>query len=282
MAVILDGKKLRDEIFKDLSDKIAFMDGRPCLAVIIVGNNPASKIYVSHKKKACEQIGIKSLSYELEHKTSEGELLELIDKLNKDKEVNGVLVQLPLPKHIDEHKIIDAIDPKKDVDGFHPENVGRLVIGNGGFTSCTPKGIISLIEHYDLDLTGLNCVVVGRSNIVGKPISLLLSRKNATVTLAHSKTVNLKSICKKSDIIVAALGLDRVITEDFVKEGAIIIDVGINRNEFGKIHGDVDFMNVKSKSSYITPVPGGVGPMTIASLMQNVVEAYEIQKGNNE
>ncbi len=282
MATILDGKKLRDEIFKDLSDKITFMKESPCLAVILVGSNPASKIYVSHKKKACEKIGIKSLSYELPHNTREKELLELIDKLNKDEKVNGILVQLPLPKHIDNHKVIEAIDPIKDVDGFHPENMGRLLIGNGGFTSCTPKGIISLIEHYDLDLAGLNCVVVGRSNIVGKPISILLSQKNATVTLAHSKTVNLKKICKKSDIIVAALGIDRVITEDFVKEGAIIIDVGINRNELGKIHGDVDFMNVKDKASYITPVPGGVGPMTIASLMQNVVEAYEVQKGKNE
>ncbi len=282
MAVILDGRKLRDEIFEGLKSKIDNLDDKPTLAVVIVGNNPASKIYVNHKKKACKKIGINSLSYELEHKTTEKQLLELVDKLNKDDKVNGILVQLPLPKHIDKDKIIMAIDPIKDVDGFHPENVGKLVIGNGGFNSCTPKGIISLIEHYNLDLTGKTCTVVGRSNIVGKPISLLLTKKNATVTLAHSRTANLKKICKNSDIIVAAIGIDRLLTTDFIKEGAIVIDVGINRNEHGTIHGDVDFINVEKIASYITPVPGGVGPMTIASLMENVLLAYDLQKGNNE
>ncbi len=279
MAILLDGKKLRDSIFVKLKLEIDTLQEKPCLAVIIVGENKASKVYVSHKKKACEKVGIKSLSYELPEDTSEEKLLKLIDQLNDDISVNGILVQLPLPNHIDESKVINRIDQKKDVDGFHPFNVGKLFIGEPVFVSCTPKGIISLLDEYNINVEGKSCTVIGRSNIVGKPIASLLTKKNATVTVAHSRTKNLEKICSNSDILVVAMGRDRFIDSKYVKDGAVVIDVGINRADDGKLYGDVDFDDVKDKVSYITPVPGGVGPMTIASLMENVLISYKIQKG---
>ncbi|MBN2222088.1 MAG: bifunctional methylenetetrahydrofolate dehydrogenase/methenyltetrahydrofolate cyclohydrolase FolD [Vallitaleaceae bacterium] len=274
--MILDGKKTSNRIKTELKEKVVHLAEKgivPCLAVVIVGEDPASKVYVSSKKKACEMIGIKSLSYELAEETTEVELLELVQRLNNDPKVNGILVQLPLPKHINEDAIIMAIDPNKDVDGFHPVNVGNLSIGNKGFISCTPYGIIELMKRYEIPIEGTNCVIVGRSNIVGKPISMLLLRENATVTICHSKTKDLKSVCKNADILIAAIGRPKMITTDYVKEGAVIIDVGINRLEDGSLCGDVDYKGVFDKASYITPVPGGIGPMTIAMLMKNLVES---------
>ncbi len=284
MAVILDGKSLKEEIVNNLSEKLSKMDENPCLAVILVGDNPASKVYVGHKQRTCEKIGIKSLTYELDADINEDDLLKLISDLNSDKSVNGILLQLPLPEHIDEDRALMAIDPSKDVDGFHPLNMGKLVIGNGDFISCTPKGIISLLEHYKIDIRGKSATVIGRSNIVGKPVSLLLTSRDATVTLAHSKTENLKEICKNSDILIVAIGREKFLTTDYVKDGAIVVDVGINRGTDGKLYGDVDFDEVVQKAGFITPVPGGVGPMTIASLMENVLIAYELQteKGKYE
>lgn len=275
-TMILDGKKTSNRIKTELKEKVVHLAEKgivPCLAVVIVGEDPASKVYVSSKKKACEMIGIKSLSYELAEETTEVELLELVQRLNNDPKVNGILVQLPLPKHINEDAIIMAIDPNKDVDGFHPVNVGNLSIGNKGFISCTPYGIIELMKRYEIPIEGTNCVIVGRSNIVGKPISMLLLRENATVTICHSKTKDLKSVCKNADILIAAIGRPKMITADYVKEGAVIIDVGINRLEDGSLCGDVDYKDVFDKASYITPVPGGIGPMTIAMLMKNLVES---------
>lgn len=275
-AMILDGKKTSNRIKTELKEKVAHLAEKgiiPCLAVVIVGEDPASKVYVNSKKKACEMIGIKSLSYELAEETTEVELLKLVQELNNNTEVNGILVQLPLPKHINEDAIIMAIDPNKDVDGFHPVNVGNLSIGNKGFISCTPYGIIELMKRYEIPIEGMNCVIVGRSNIVGKPISMLLLRENATVTICHSKTKDLKSVCKNADILIAAIGRPKMITADYVKDGAVIIDVGINRLEDGSLCGDVDYKDVFDKASYITPVPGGIGPMTIAMLMKNLVES---------
>lgn len=275
-TMILDGKKTSNRIKTELKEKVVHLAEKgivPCLAVVIVGEDPASKVYVNSKKKACEMIGIKSLSYELAEETTEVELLELVQRLNNDPKVNGILVQLPLPKHINEDAIIMAIDPNKDVDGFHPVNVGNLSIGNKGFISCTPYGIIELMKRYEIPIEGTNCVIVGRSNIVGKPISMLLLRENATVTICHSKTKDLKSVCKNADILIAAIGRPKMITADYVKEGAVIIDVGINRLEDGSLCGDVDYKDVFDKASYITPVPGGIGPMTIAMLMKNLVES---------
>ena len=246
------------------------------LAVILVGEDPASQVYVRNKKKACEYIGYRSLSYELPKETSQEELLKLIDELNNRDDVNGILVQMPLPSQIDEKTVIDAISPKKDVDGFHPMNVGALCIGEKGFVSCTPAGVIQLLKRGcdgKIDIAGKECVIVGRSNIVGKPMSMLMLRENATVTVAHSKTKNLKEVCKRADILIAAVGKAGMITKDYVKEGAVVIDVGINRNEDGKLCGDVCFDEVKEIASAITPVPGGVGPMTIAMLMNNCYEA---------
>ena len=240
---------------------------------MLVGENSASKVYVNNKKKACEVCGISSLSYELPESTTEAELLELIQKLNEDKKINGILVQLPLPKHIDESKVILAISPEKDVDCFHPQNVGALHTGGKGFLPCTPAGILELIKRSGYDITGKECVVIGRSNIVGKPVAMLLLKENGTVTICHSKTKNLPEICKRADIIVVATGKRNTLTKDMVKEGAIVIDVGMNRNEEGKLCGDVDFENVKEKVEAITPVPGGVGPMTIAMLMKNCLTA---------
>ena len=246
------------------------------LAVIQVGNDPASTVYVRNKKKGCEYIGIESLSYELPEETTQQELLSLIGELNRKEDVSGILVQLPLPAHIDEDKVIRAIDPKKDVDGFHPQSVGALCIGQPGFVSCTPAGIIQLLKRSSIEIAGKECVVLGRSNIVGKPMAVLMLRENATVTIAHSRTRDLKEVTKRADILIAAVGKPKMITADYVKEGAVVIDVGINRDENGKLCGDVDFESVEPLCSAITPVPGGVGPMTIAMLLNNCLESVRM------
>ena len=246
--------------------------------MIQVGNNPASTVYVNNKKKGCEYIGIGSLSYELPEETSEEELLSLIRELNERKDVNGILVQLPLPSHIDEDKVIKTIDPKKDVDGFHPQSVGALCIGQPGFVSCTPTGIIQLLKRSGIEIAGKECVILGRSNIVGKPMALLMLRENATVTVAHSRTKDIKEVTKRADILIVAIGKPKMITRDYVKDGAVVIDVGINRDENNKLCGDVDFQDVEPVCSAITPVPGGVGPMTIAMLLHNCMESVNIQK----
>ena len=280
MTQIIDGKKISQEIKDELKEKVAGLkeQGKEVsLAVIQVGNDPASSVYVGNKKKACEYVGIRSLAYELPEETSEEELLALINKLNEDETVNGILVQLPVPEHIDADKIIRTISPKKDVDGFHPQNVGQLVIGEEGFVSCTPAGIIELLKRSGISMEGKNCVVIGRSNIVGKPMALLMLRKNATVTIAHSKTKNLKEICKTADILIVAIGKPQFVTADYVKEGAVVIDVGIHRGENKKLCGDVKYDEVAPIASAITPVPGGVGPMTIAMLMNNCVESLKLQ-----
>lgn len=281
MAQIIDGKKISKELKDELKEKVAKYKEEGVeitLAVIQVGNDKASSVYVGNKKKACEYIGIKSLSYELEESTTEEELLNLIKELNNRKDVNGILVQLPLPKHINEDKVIETIDAKKDVDGFHPMSVGALSIGKKGFISCTPYGIIELLKRSNIDIDGKECVVIGRSNIVGKPMSMLLLRENATVTVAHSHTKNLKEVAKRADILVVAIGKPQSINSEYVKEGAVVIDVGIHRDENNKLCGDVDYEDVFPHASAITPVPGGVGPMTIAMLMKNCVNAVEIQK----
>lgn len=275
MYQIIDGKKISQEIKDELREKMAELKqkgGSRCLAVIQVGDDPASSVYVNNKKKACEYIGIDSESYHLQEETTEKELLELIDELNRKPEVNGILVQLPLPKQIDENKILLAISPEKDVDGFHPVNVGNLSIGRPGFVSCTPAGVIQLLKRSGIEIEGKECVVLGRSNIVGKPMAMLLLRENGTVTVCHSRTKDLKEITKRADILVAAIGKPKFIDADYVKEGAVVIDVGIHRNENGKLCGDVDFESVAPHCAAITPVPGGVGPMTIAMLMNNCVE----------
>lgn len=275
MAKLIDGKRISAEIKNELKREVAEWKEKgkeAALAVIQVGNDPASSVYVRNKKRACEYIGIGSLNYELPEETTEAELLDLIAELNAKKEVSGILVQLPLPKHMDEDKVIRAIDPAKDVDGFHPQNVGALVIGQKGFVSCTPAGIIELLKRNDIEIDGKHCVVVGRSNIVGKPMALLMLRENATVTVTHSHTTNLKEICKQADILIVAIGKNQFITADYVKEGAVVIDVGIHRDENNKLSGDVKFDEVEPLASAITPVPGGVGPMTIAMLMNNCVE----------
>lgn len=281
MAILIDGKKISTEIKDETKAKVAELKEQGIeisLAVVQVGDNPASCVYVRNKKKACEYVGINSVSHELPEETTEAELLELIDKLNNDDSINGILVQLPLPKHMDENKVIDAISPYKDVDGFHLMNVGALSTGQKGFVSCTPYGIIELLKRSNIDIAGKHCVVIGRSNIVGKPMSMLLLRENGTVTIVHSKTQNMKEITKQADILVVAIGKPKFVDDTFVKEGAVVIDVGINRGEDKKICGDVDFEKVEPKASAITPVPGGVGPMTIAMLMNNCLESYELSK----
>lgn len=280
MAQIIDGKKISSEIKDELKVKVAAMkeDGKEItLAVIQVGNDPASTVYVGNKKKSCEYIGIRSLAYELPEETSEEALLALIDELNVRLDVHGILVQLPLPKHMNEDKIIKAIAPAKDVDGFHPQSVGALSIGQSGFVSCTPAGIIQLLKRSDIEIDGKECVVVGRSNIVGKPMALLLLRENGTVTICHSHTKDLKEVCKRADILVAAIGKPKFFNHEYVKEGAVVIDVGIHRGENNKLCGDVDYEDVFPHVSAITPVPGGVGPMTIAMLMYNCVQAAEME-----
>ena len=280
MAYLIDGKKISTEIKDETKEKVAKLKEQGVeisLAVVQVGDNPASCVYVRNKKKACEYVGIRSVSHELPEETTEAELLELIDKLNKDDSINGILVQLPLPAHMDENKVIDAISPYKDVDGFHLMNVGALSTGQKGFISCTPYGIIQLLKRSGIEIAGKNCVVIGRSNIVGKPMAMLLLRENGTVTVVHSKTQNMKEITKQADILVVAIGKPKFVDDTFVKDGAVVIDVGINRDENNKICGDVDFEKVEPKASAITPVPGGVGPMTIAMLMNNCLESYTLQ-----
>lgn len=280
MAQIIDGKMISTMIKDECRNKAEALkeQGREvCLVVIQVGCDPASSVYVNNKKKACAYIGINSLSYELKEETTQEELIKLINELNGRKDVNGILVQLPLPGHIDENAIIKAIDPKKDVDGFHPQSVGALCIGQPGFVSCTPAGIIELLKRSGVTICGKRCVIIGRSNIVGKPMALLMLRENATVTVAHSRTENLREVCRQADILIVAMGKPRYIDASYVKEGAVVIDVGIHRNEDNKLCGDVDFESVSPVASAITPVPGGVGPMTIAMLMKNCVESIELQ-----
>ncbi len=277
-ATLIDGKAISQQIKDELKEKCLELKDKGIevtLAVILVGSDPASQVYVRNKKRACEYIGYNSLSYELPEDTTMEKLLGLIDELNNRSDVDGILVQMPLPKHMDEKKVINAIRPDKDVDGFHPMNVGALVVGDKGFVSCTPAGVIQLLKRGlpDYDISGKECVIVGRSNIVGKPMSLLMLRENATVTVAHSRTSNLKEVCKRADIIIAAVGKAGVITKDHVKPGAVVIDVGINRGDDGKLCGDVKFDEVSEIAGAITPVPGGVGPMTIAMLMNNCYEA---------
>ncbi|MCD7725006.1 MAG: bifunctional methylenetetrahydrofolate dehydrogenase/methenyltetrahydrofolate cyclohydrolase FolD [Clostridiales bacterium] len=281
MPQIIDGKAISTEIKEELKKKVEALKAQGiqvCLAVIQVGDDPASSVYVGNKKKACAYIGIDSLSYELPVETTQEELLQLIGELNARKEVNGILVQLPLPAQIDENAVIRAIDPTKDVDGFHPQSVGALCIGQPGFVSCTPAGVIQLLKRSGIEIAGKNCVVVGRSNIVGKPMALLLLRENGTVTVAHSKTRDLQAVTKQADILVVAVGKPKMITKEYVKEGAVVIDVGIHRNENHKLCGDVDYEEVAPVCSAITPVPGGVGPMTIAMLMHNCVESVTLQR----
>ncbi len=280
MAFVIDGKKISAQIKDELKDKVSTLkaDGKEiCLAVIQVGNDPASTVYVGNKKKACEYIGIKSLAYELPEETTEQELIAIIDKLNADDSVHGILVQLPVPKQINEDHIIQAISPKKDVDGFHPASVGALSIGQKGFVSCTPAGVIQLLKRSNIEIEGKECVVIGRSNIVGKPMSMLLLRENGTITVCHSKTKNLKEVCKRADILIVAIGRPRMIDASYVKPGATVIDVGIHRDENNKLCGDVDYASVEPIAGAITPVPGGVGPMTIAMLMNNCVEAGAVE-----
>lgn len=278
MYQVIDGKKISQEIKDELKEKVAAMakEGKKvALAVIQVGNDPASSVYVRNKKKACEYIGIESLSYELPQETTEEELVALIEKLNADTKVNGILVQLPLPEHINEEKIIQTISPDKDVDGFHMQNVGALCTGGKGYVSCTPLGIITLLKRSGIEIAGKRCVVMGRSNIVGKPMAMLLLRENGTVTICHSKTQDMKEITKQADILVVAIGKPKFVDETYVKEGAVVIDVGIHRNAENKLCGDVDFDRVALHTSAITPVPGGVGPMTIAMLMNNCVSSVK-------
>lgn len=280
MARIIDGKAISTQIKDELKQEVAQLKEKGvnvCLAVIQVGSDPASSVYVNNKKKACAYIGIESASYELEESTTEEELLQLIHKLNESDKINGILVQLPLPKHINEDLVIQAIAPEKDVDGFHPTSVGNLCIGRKGFVSCTPAGIIQLLKRSNIDIQGKECVIIGRSNIVGKPMSILLLRENGTVTITHSQTVNLKEVTSRADILIVAIGKPKFVTADYVKEGAVVIDVGIHRDENNKLCGDVDFDEVEKKASAITPVPGGVGPMTIAMLMENCVKAVRTQ-----
>ena len=278
MAHLIDGKKISQEIKDELKEKVAEYrkEGKKAaLAVVQVGNDPASTVYVRNKKNACAYIGIESVSYEIPEETREEALLALIDELNGREDINGILVQLPLPKHINEEKIILAISPEKDVDGFHPQSAGALMIGSKGFLPCTPAGVIQLLKRSGVEIEGKHCVVIGRSNIVGKPMAMLMLRENATVTVAHSRTKNLKELCCQADILIVAVGKPKFITADYVKEGAVVIDVGIHRLEGKKLCGDVDFDDVEQHVSAITPVPGGVGPMTIAMLMNNCVETME-------
>jgi methylenetetrahydrofolate dehydrogenase (NADP+)/methenyltetrahydrofolate cyclohydrolase len=282
MAEIIDGKEVAQHIRKEVGEGVRKLKEEtgivPGLAAVLVGSNPASEIYVRNKRKACGEAGIYSEEYKLPEETTESDLLSLIKELNEDKKIHGILVQLPLPKHINEAKILRAVSPLKDIDGFHPENVGYLVEGNPRFIPCTPHGIIKLLDYYKIEMQGKEAVVVGRSNIVGKPVSLLLLHRHATVTICHSRTKPLEDVTRRADILVAAIGRANFITGDMVKEGVVVIDVGINRNPDGKLTGDVDFEQVKEKASYITPVPGGVGPMTIAMLLWNTWSSAKSSK----
>ena len=280
MAKIINGKEISAAVKEQIKCEVSELNSQGIqvgLAVIIVGDDPASKVYVANKEKACEQLGIKSFKYALPAETTNEELLSLIEKLNKDKDVNGILCQLPLPKHLDEKLIINSIVPEKDVDAFHPQNVGKIMIGDFDFLPCTPAGVIEMLKYSNIDMTGKKCVVVGRSNIVGKPMAMLLLHNNATVTVCHSRTTNLKEECANADILVVAIGKPKFVTADMVKEGAVVIDVGMDRDENGKLCGDVDYDSVFEKAGAITPVPGGVGPMTIAMLMKNTLTAAKKQ-----
>lgn len=282
MAKIIDGKMISQSLKDKVKAEVETLKEEgiyPCLAVIIVGDDPASRVYVNNKKKACEYTGIKSLEYALPASTTQQELLKLIEKLNNDDEVNGILCQLPLPETIDEKTVINSINPEKDVDAFHPFNVGHIMIGDQTFLPCTPAGVIEMLDSCNIELTGKTSVVIGRSNIVGKPMAMLLLQRNATVTICHSKTENIADITRRADLIVSAVGKVGFLTADMVKEGAVVIDVSINRNSDGKLCGDADYENVEKKASYITPVPGGVGPMTISVLMKNTLNAAKKQNG---
>ncbi len=277
MARLIDGKAVSAAERELIKEQISAMKVKPGLAVILVGEDPASQVYVRNKKKACADVGIYSESYDLPAETSQEELLKLIDTLNNKDDIHGILVQLPLPKHIDETAVINAIVPEKDVDAFHPVNVGKIMTGDYDFLPCTPAGVMCLLKHYNIDPSGKECVVVGRSNIVGKPQAMLLLHANGTVTICHSRTKDLKAKCLEADILVVAIGKPDFITGDMVKEGAVVVDVGINRKDDGKLTGDVDFASVEPKASYITPVPGGAGPMTITMLLKNTVKAAELK-----
>lgn len=282
MAVRIDGKAVAEKIKAQVAEEVAALKAQgicPGMAVVLVGDDPASKIYVNNKKKACAQTGIYSEEHVLPAETTQEELLALIAKLNADEKIHGILVQSPLPKHLDEKLVVEHIDPNKDVDAFHAYNVGKIMIGDFAFLPCTPAGVIELIRSTGVEISSKNCVVVGRSNIVGKPMAMLLLHNNGTVTICHSKTKNLAEICRTADILVAAVGKAKFITADMVKPGAVVIDVGMDRDENGKLCGDVDYDAVEPVASYITPVPGGVGPMTIAMLMKNAVSAAKIQNG---
>lgn len=278
---IIDGKKVsaqvKEEVRKQTLELKETHGITPGLAVVIVGDDPASRVYVNNKKKACEVVGFKSEEYALPASTTQEELLELVNTLNNKKDINGILVQLPLPEHLDDKAVIEAINPQKDVDAFHAVNVGKIMLGEYDFLPCTPSGVMEMLHSYDISVSGKNCVVIGRSNIVGKPMAMLLLHENGTVTICHSRTKNLAEVCRNADILVAAVGKPKFVTADMVKDGAVVIDVGMDRDENGKLCGDVDFENVKDKCSYITPVPGGVGPMTISTLMKNTLKACKIQ-----
>lgn len=280
LAQLIDGKAISQAIKDEVKEQVGALKEKGIevtLAVIQVGTNPASTIYVNNKKKACAYTGIRSLSYELPEETSQEELLDLVRELNERKDVNGILVQLPLPPHMDEDAVIRTISPEKDVDGFHPQNVGALCIGQKGFVSCTPAGIIQLLKRSGIEIAGKECVVIGRSNIVGKPMALLLLRENGTVTVAHSRTADLKAVAKRADILIVAVGKAKMITSEYVKPGAAVIDVGMDRDENNKLCGDVDYEDVVKVAGAITPVPGGVGPMTIAMLMYNCLESVRLK-----
>lgn len=280
MAIIIDGKKVSAQVKEQVrieTEELVKKGIKPGLAVIIVGDDPASRVYVNNKKKACEKVGFLSKEFALPATTTQEELLALVNELNEDKEINGILCQLPLPKGLDEKAVIEAISPLKDVDAFHASNVGKIMIGDYDFLPCTPAGVMEMLHSYNIPVEGKECVVIGRSNIVGKPMAMLLLHENGTVTITHSRTKNLKEVTKRADILVAAIGKPKFVTADMVKEGAVVIDVGMDRDENGKLCGDVDFENVREKCSAITPVPGGVGPMTIAVLMKNTLKACKIQ-----
>lgn len=281
MATIIDGKTVSSSVKQRVAEECKSLyettGKRPGLAVIIVGDDPASRVYVNNKKKACELVGFLSREYALPENTTQETLSDLIEQLNQDDEINGILCQLPLPKHLDEKAVIEKIAVEKDVDAFHCANVGKIMIGDFDFLPCTPSGIMEMLDYYNIPISGKECVVLGRSNIVGKPMAMLLLHKNGTVTICHSRTQNLKEVCQRADILVVAVGKPCFVTADMVKDGAVVIDVGINRKADGKLCGDVDFAQVEPKASYITPVPGGVGPMTIATLMKNTLTAFKIQ-----
>lgn len=282
MANIIDGKAVSAQVKENIKQEVAALKEKGVeigLAVVIVGSDSASQVYVRNKEKACEFVGFKSFKYELPEETTQQQLLELVDKLNRDDKVDGILVQLPLPKHIDEKTVINNIIPEKDVDAFHPVNVGHIMIGDYNFLPCTPAGVMELIRSTGIEIAGKECVVVGRSNIVGKPQAMLLLNESGTVTVCHSKTKDLKEICSRADILVAAVGRAKMLTADYIKDGAVVIDVGMNRDENGKLCGDVDFEDCKDKAGFITPVPGGVGPMTIAMLMKNTLTAGKKHHG---